>query len=49
MMVMIMMSDVMMSDVMMILMMMMLSSADTICELSLFDVLFSPMLHGFPP
>jgi hypothetical protein len=26
-----------------------LSSVDTICELSLFDVLFSPMLRGFSP
>jgi hypothetical protein len=25
------------------------SSANTICELSLFDVLFSPMLQGFSP
>jgi hypothetical protein len=25
------------------------SSSDTICELSLFDVLFSPLLRGFSP
>jgi hypothetical protein len=25
------------------------SSADTTCELSLFDVLFSPMIRGFSP